>query len=121
MSHQSVLVLDDDDDLRAILCDLFSSLDADCWAVSSVDEMIALGDRVQSCTLALLDVNLGSDRPSGLDAYEWLKAHSFAGRIVFLTAHARSHPVVHRAYSLGVQVFEKPIPAAELIRLVSET
>jgi FixJ family two-component response regulator len=120
MSRQSILVLDDDDDLRIILCELFSSHDAICWGVGSVAEMIALGDRLQSCTLAILDVNLGPGRPSGLDAYEWLVAHSFPGRIVFLTAHARSHPVVARAYSLGVQVFEKPIPAAELINLVSD-
>jgi FixJ family two-component response regulator len=112
----SILLLDDDEDLRTILCELLGG--GACMAVGSVDEMVALGDRLKDCQLAILDVNLGPGRPSGIDAYAWLEANRFSGRIVFLTGHAQSHPVVARAYGLGVQVLEKPVPASVLLALV---
>src|SRR5579862_5380074 len=56
----------------------------------------ALGSR-----LAILDVNLGPGCPSGLDAHSWLAAEHFSGRIVFLTGHAQSYPLVERAGALA--------------------
>ena len=49
------------------------------------------------------------------DAYRWLRACGFAGRIAFLTGHARSHPLVEQAHRLGdALVHEKPISAETL-------
>ena len=84
-----------------------------------------VGERLRvgalGCGLALLDINLGAGVPSGLDAYRWLKDNGFPGRTVFLTGHARSHPLVREARELThVQVLSKPIESAVLLALVRD-
>src|SRR4051794_29862186 len=66
---QRVLVLEDDDDLRGLLCDLLVGAGAqECVSAGSFDAMVGKKEQVLGCGLALLDVNLGSRAPSGLDA-----------------------------------------------------
>jgi FixJ family two-component response regulator len=107
---RSVLIVDDDEDLRVTLADVMSELcHVDCVALPDVAAMIRDGDRALSCSLAILDVNLGVGQPSGLDAQEWLTKHGFHGRIVLLTGHARTHPLVRKALESGTaQVLQKP-------------
>ena len=117
-----VLLLDDDPDLRDTLGEVIVDVcHQSCVSAASYDDMVALGGRALGCRLAILDVNLGPDRPSGVDACEWLLAHGFDGRIVFLTGHARTHPAVERASRLGAaSVHEKPISMDVLRSLVEE-
>src|SRR6185503_13366800 len=92
-----------------------------CLFAGSLDDVIQLGDRALDCELAILDINLGPDRPSGVEAYEWLVAHGFHGRVVFLTGHARTHPAVERAFRLrAASVYQKPISLELLHSLVDE-
>ncbi|MGZ3458555.1 MAG: response regulator [Archangium sp.] len=115
-----VLVLEDDEDLRSILCELLSLSGADVRVSAGTLEDLRR-ERVEAlgCGLALLDINLGAGVPSGLDAYHWLKDNGFAGRTVFLTGHARSHPLVREALELThVQVLSKPIASKALLELV---
>jgi len=116
----TVLILDDDADLRATLGEVIADVcHRSCLLASSYDDLVALGGRVHDCRLAILDVNLGPDRPSGVDAYEWLLAHGFKGRIIFLTGHARTHPAVERASQLhAASVHQKPISMEALRSLV---
>jgi FixJ family two-component response regulator len=118
MADISVLLLDDDRVLLEMMCELFVSEGVACIGVGSVEEMIAAGATGLACDLAILDVNLGPGKPSGVDAYRWLKAQSFSGRIVFLTGHARSYIGVAEAHALGVQVLEKPTSVAGLLNLL---
>ena len=70
---QRVLVLEDDDDLRSLLCDLLVGSGAKaCVSAGSFEAMVGQKAQVLECGLALLDVNLGGGVPSGLDAYHWL-------------------------------------------------
>lgn len=115
-----VLVLEDDEDLRSILCELLSlsgedvRVSAGCLEDLRRERVEALG-----CGLALLDINLGAGVSSGLDAYRWLKDNGFSGKTVFFTGHARSHPLVREALELPhVQVLSKPIAAKALLELV---
>ena len=115
-----VLLLEDDADQLEVLAILLS---LECGRESvlarSYDELTRLGDVPLACELALLDVNLGPEQPSGLDAYRWLRERGFAGRVCFLTGHARHHPLVVAALRMGdVRVVEKPIETAELRKLV---
>jgi DNA-binding response OmpR family regulator len=120
---QRVLVLDDDRDF----CDLLAafleiSAGAECLTVCSLSELAHRHEDVLGCDLAILDVNLGVDQPSGIDALEWLRDHAFEGRVVFLTGHARRHPrlglEVERS---GVEVLEKPVDASTLAALVTSS
>lgn len=119
---QRVLVLEDDEDLRTLLCELLEMAGAeDCVGAGSVEAMVRQREHVLGCGLALLDVNLGTGAPSGLDAYHWLREHGFGGHIVFLTGHARSHPLVRKAHALTqAQVLSKPVDVSVLMALVRE-
>jgi FixJ family two-component response regulator len=118
MATPTILILDDDDDVRESLASIFDVLGRGCLTVPSFAAMIEARQVVLACALAILDVNLGEDVPSGVDAYGWLREQAFGGRAVFLTGHARSHPLVAGACALGARVLEKPISAAELRALV---
>lgn len=117
---ERVLVLEDDEDLRPLLCELLEASGAKtCVSAGSVEAMVQQKEQVLGCELALLDVNLGSGAPSGLDAYHWLRENGFGGRIVFLTGHARSHPLVRKAYDLShARILSKPVDARVLMALV---
>jgi FixJ family two-component response regulator len=123
MSHLSdVLFLDDDEDLRTTFADLVHTIfDRDCHGIRSYGDLIDLGDRALHCGVAILDINLGPQVPSGLDAYGWLRKHGFHGRIVFLTGHAASHPLVVEAKRLGdAEVVGKPVSLDRLTSMLED-
>jgi FixJ family two-component response regulator len=120
IDRPGVLFLDDDEDLRETFSDLVRTVfDRECFGLRNVRELVALGDRALRCGLAILDINLGRDAASGLDAYAWLHRHGFAGRIVFLTGHANSHPLVVEASRIGdAEVVAKPVSFDALSSLI---
>ena len=70
--------------------------------------------------LAFLDVNLGADNPSGLDALRWLRERGYPGKTVFLTGHGVENPLVEEARSTsGVEVLQKPISMRRLARALA--
>jgi FixJ family two-component response regulator len=105
-----------------MLCQFFKVAGAEsCAGYGSVAALQASADSVLLGTLAILDVNLGPDAPSGIDAFRWLKERAFPGEIIFLTGHARSHPLVKACYELpNVQVLEKPIEP-KVLRVLAKT
>jgi DNA-binding NtrC family response regulator len=115
-----VLFLDDDDDLVDAMTDALSDDGRwECVGVHSVAELHALGAGAIGCQLAILDINLGVGVASGIDAYHWLRERQFGGRVLFLTGHARSHPLVGQAASLeGVRVLQKPITLERLLMII---
>jgi DNA-binding NtrC family response regulator len=115
----SVLVLDDDQDLREVLGDLLALLGAGCVKARSVADLRSQREAALRSSVAILDVNLGADVPSGLDAYRWLRDEGFAGKVLFLTGHARGHPLVARARESGVEVREKPIDIGDVKNLLA--
>lgn len=123
LTKPSVLVLDDDRDLLEILSwSLRDFCDREAVAVSSYDELVRNADEALSCELALLDINLGPGKPSGVDALRWLEEHRFGGRVVFLTGHALSHPLVVQAMQTGrAGIVSKPISREDLVALFKDT
>jgi len=120
MMAKHVLFLDDDGDLRDIVVHVLESLDVACDAVGTVEEMKKRMDhRPDGFDLAILDINLGPGRESGVDAYKWLRSHGYAGRIAFLTGHGRSHPLVADALRAGdATVHDKPVTVVEFRAIV---
>ncbi len=116
-----IFLLDDEDDLRVVLVDLISrSTNRECIGLRTLDDLRQKRAEVLQCALGILDVNLGSGQPSGLDAFAWLRAERFAGRIAFLTGHAATHPLVRRATEMGhAAVLSKPLELPQLLELLS--
>jgi len=115
-----VLYVEDNDDLRELVVELVSVvLKRRCVGVGSYEELAALGEEALGASVAILDINLGPDRRSGIDAYTWLRDHGFKGRIVFLTGHASTHPLVVEAQRIGgAEIFSKPIEPDRLRAIV---
>ena len=116
-----VLYVEDNEDLRELVVELVTVvLERRCVGVGSYEELVAQGDDVLGCSVAILDINLGANRRSGIDAYTWLRAKGYTGRIVFLTGHAGTHPLVVEAQRIGdAEIFSKPIEP-ERIRSIVE-
>ena len=117
-----VFVLDDDESLRTML-GTYLEISGRCtvYAMASVRELERHLADLPHLFAAILDINLGPAEPTGLDAYQWLRSHGFAGRIIFLTGHARSHPLVQEAYLTGdAIVLEKPTGIIQLESTIFE-
>jgi ActR/RegA family two-component response regulator len=116
----TAILLDDDPDLLEVMADVLAAYGWRSLKARSVVELQAFGTRALAADIAVLDINLGPARPSGIDAYEWLLAQGFEGRILFLTGHARSHPLVARAQHLRrAKVIDKPTSADALINQIT--
>jgi FixJ family two-component response regulator len=118
----SILILEDDDDMRTALDDVVSTLLGwPCLSVASYHELLERREEALGCRMALLDVNLGADQPSGLDALDWLRMQGFRGEVVFLTGHAQSDPLVQQTLERGTaRLMEKPIGLQQLSALLDE-
>ena len=114
----AVLYVEDDDDLRELVGEVVAAVARRRYiGVGSYEELVAMGGAALECGVAILDINLGINKRSGIDAYTWLRAGGYTGRIVFLSGHASTHPVVVEAQRAGdAEVLPKPI---ELDRLQS--
>lgn len=98
---------------------LKSKLGIDTIAVESVQDLIEHSDEVLASDLVILDINLGTDG-SGLDAYKWLSEHDYTGKSFFLTGYDESNPLVKKATDDGSKVYQKPLPASQLLSLISK-
>lgn len=116
-----ILVMDDDVDLLEVLQETLVTLCKvdQVLTAKSLNEVQAQQEKILSCHLAILDVNLGSEKPSGVNVAEWLRDHGFKGKIVFLTGHAISDPEVLAATRMpDTKVVAKPIGLSQLLGFV---
>jgi DNA-binding NtrC family response regulator len=118
----TILVLDDDESLREILgmC-LGASGRCIVQAVASFQELERCFHGFEHVIAAVLDINLGPGEPTGVDAYHWLRSHGYSGRVIFLTGHAASHPLVREAQLIGdAVVLQKPAGIDDLESTIFE-
>lgn len=120
MSGGDVLLLDDDEDVRDALADmLMLAARRSSVRCASFEELDGERERVLACTLAIVDVNLGPRRRTGLDACHWLRQNGFAGRIIILTGHGTGDPLVRQACErAGAELLLKPIGLDEIKALL---
>jgi DNA-binding response OmpR family regulator len=116
---KSVLVVDDDEDLREILSDLFvTTAGSGVVTARSLAEVQRHAARALACDVALLDVNLGEGEPTGVEVCGWLRAHGFSGEVIFLTGHANSDPrVIEASRTAHAKLLSKPISVDALIAI----
>lgn len=118
----SVLFVDDDVDLRDVMQVSIGRIsNHSCLAVGSFAEVQQERAQVLDCELAILDINLGKDNPSGLHVFGWLRLNGFKGTIVFLTGHGAHDPrVIEAAKFIRAKVYPKPVTGEILRQILSE-
>ena len=81
MGTDFVLYVEDNDDPRELVVELVTVVfNHRCVGVASYEELTALGEEALRSSVAILDINLGPDRRSGIDAYTWLRRQGYKGR-----------------------------------------
>ena len=116
----TVLIVDDDEDLRAVLSEFLEMEGARCVAAASLAQVRAQADAALATGLALLDVNLGEGQPTGVEVCRWLRERGFAGPVVFLTGHAASDPrVVEASRQPNTRVLSKPVTCDTIAKIVT--
>jgi FixJ family two-component response regulator len=117
---ESVLVVDDDEDLLDTVSSVLYTAGVGRRVLAG--SLAAVEQKAQealACQLAILDVNLGEEQPTGVDVSFWLRQHGFTGAIVFLTGHAATDPrVVSAAAVPNTRIIAKPINLSGLLELV---
>lgn len=107
-----VLLVEDDEDLILATSELILILTgAECIKTNGLDAVIANKDLIfsKNVFLAIIDINLGFGKPNGIDVFDWLKKNNFNQKCVFLTGHAKDHPLLKEAAAENcIEVFEKP-------------
>lgn len=119
---KKILLLDDNKELCKLMEKMFATHGAtDVSSFHSCAEVESLGPNGINYDLAFLDVNLGINARSGIDAFNWLVANGFKGKIVFLTGHARSYPFLKKTLNYpNVQLLEKPADVSIILKLLNE-
>lgn len=112
---------DDNAELREVMVDIIGfQLGLRCLPLQNFSELLENQKAALSCGLAILDIELGYQEPSGLAVFEWLKNQGFNGKVFFLTGHGRNHPLVQKARQSGAQVWEKPMGSQDMIKALQE-
>ena len=115
-----IVFLDDSEDLRELMPILLETrLGEPCKCFGSVDELQQRPEEVLSAKVAILDINLGPHVPDGIDAFNWLRAHGFKGKVLFFTGHARDGLQRALTERSGVEILEKPLHPEKLLSVVS--
>jgi FixJ family two-component response regulator len=114
-----ILVLDDDADVRDSMELALQEAGAGyVLAAARFRDLEASG--VLDCSCAVLDVNLGPNEPTGIDAARWLRNQGFTGRILFLTGHAGAYPSIRQTCDeLNASLIEKPADIDRLLDVIS--
>lgn len=117
---KKILFLDDDKSLCSLLNMLFTEIGVSgINFIHSYDELMKYESDLNTFDMIFLDVNLGPNHPSGIDAFNWLMEHHYINQIVFFTGHANSFPVVKKALDFAkVSVLEKPVSVDRLQQLI---
>jgi FixJ family two-component response regulator len=120
---RTVLFVDDSSDLCEVFEFMCQSLpEVECVCVTSMSAVLERVVQVMRTGLAILDVNLGPGEPSGVEIYRWLKGQNYRGKVVFLSGHARTDPLVEEAAGIsGVDFFQKPLAFGQLETLILGT
>jgi DNA-binding NtrC family response regulator len=106
-----ILLLDDSEELTSVMCESLELIFGKKAIVAhSLQELQTKATEAIRCGIALIDINLGPEQPTGIDALRWLRETGFRGRVYFLTGHAVDHPLVREASLISdVAILSKPI------------
>ena len=115
MSRNSILIVDDEEINRQILCESFKNT-YDILEAENGKKAIELMMTNKNISAALLDINMPDI--NGLQVLEWMNKFSYIDRIpVFIITAEDDLSVIQKAYNLGaVDVISKPLYIIDFIR-----
>lgn len=111
-----VLVVDDDEDIRTALEELFLSVDLDALCFGSTRDLLT-ADLPQRPGCLVLDIRMPGS--SGLDLQQQLAARGDAKPIVFLTGHGDIQMTVQAMKAGAVDFLTKPVRDQTLLDAVT--
>lgn len=115
----SIMFLEDNAELREVLSEVTKSeLGEEALSYSRLEDLKNHRDEVLQTKIAIIDINLGSEEPTGVEAFRWLKSQGYSGKICFLTGHVGAHPMVQEASEVGVEIWSKPMFASKLCEAI---
>lgn len=119
--NNSIVLLDDVPEIRELLGSyLEMTLPVRCFTYANLQELHKNRETVLNSHVAILDLELGSGQPNGLDAFKWLVSQNYNGKIFFLTGHGKSNPLVQDATTEGAEILQKPLSGAHLSELIKK-
>ncbi len=113
-----VLVIDDDETVRAAMAELFTSWGAWCEVVESADEAVTMMQRFTP-QVVVADYRLRSHR-NGHEAIELVRSHAKRHVPAVLVTGDTAADRIREAQATGVTLLHKPVPAAQLYQVLSE-
>lgn len=118
---KKILLLDDNKELCTLMEKMFEQFGTtEVSSFHSYSEVESIADKL-NFDLAFLDVNLGINARSGIDVFNLLMQKGFKGKIVFLTGHASSYPLLKKTLEYpNVRLLEKPADVAVIESIVQE-
>ena len=102
---RTVFIVDDDDNVRASVCALVSSLGCHAQAFASAEELLA-SDALENRGVLVVDLRMSG--MSGLDLQDELLRRKCQLPVIILTAYARTSTTVRAMQTGAVTLIEKP-------------
>lgn len=117
---RSIFFLDDSEEYLDVM-KVFVQAACNCEAItcSNIESMQNQIEEILKSEMAFLDINLGLNQPSGIQAYRWLKSQGYNKPVYFLTGHAKdSDEAKQAAIFEDARVLQKPIPPQDFRALI---
>ncbi len=117
MNSLKILVLDDERNIRKILCAMLKAESYEPLAVSNLAEakQTLLKENIQ---VILSDLKLENEE--GLTLLKWLREQSFSIPVIFLTAHGSIDSAVDSMKQGAFDYLSKPFERAELLKVIEK-
>ena len=117
----AVAIIEDCGDLRRLLVMVLEAEGVRALPLGSLSQVRHHATDVLSSRVVVIDINLGPGQPDGVAVYRWLRDQDYAGKVFFLTGHAKNSPLVVEAAATGVPILEKPMGIDALVPAIVDT
>lgn len=118
LSGTRVLVIDDDETVRAAMAELFTSWGASCEVVESADEALQAMNHFEP-QVVIADYRLRSNR-NGHEAIDAVRARAKWRIPAVLVTGDTAADRIREAQATGVTLLHKPVPAAQLYQVLTD-
>lgn len=117
---RSIFFLDDSEDyLDVMKVFVQAACNYEAITCTNIENMQDRMEEILKSEMAFLDINLGVNQPSGVQAYRWLRSHGYTKPVFFLTGHGKdSNENKQASIFEEVRVIQKPIAAQEFRDLI---